>query len=146
MRDAVRHSRSKFLNFREFATSFRDSSLFLSHSLFLSPSHPINNRALCAPTGDDPYTPIIRSRLQPFDAGAPGERGREEKREISSADLYPYHVTREPTPTDRYCTRGARTKTHGIATNQNVARLPLTERFFEPAAVILQNTDKRSYR
>lgn len=47
----------------------------------LSPSPPINNRALCAPTDDDSYPPIIRSRLQPFDAGAPGERAHEGKRE-----------------------------------------------------------------
>jgi len=54
-------------------------SLSLSLSLSLFPSDQINNQALCVPTGNDPYSPIIRSRLQPFDTGAPQERAREGK-------------------------------------------------------------------
>jgi len=89
---------------------------YFSLSLSLFPSNQINNQALCVPTGNDPYSPIIRSRLQPFDAGAPQERAREGKREISSADLCPYHgCAREPTLTDHYCMRGARMKTHDNA-------------------------------
>lgn len=52
---------------------------------FPPPLPQFNSRALCAPTGD-PYTPIIRSRLQPFDAGAPGgnpwEKEGEYRRQI----------------------------------------------------------------
>lgn len=46
------------------------------------------------------------------------------KREISSADLCPYHGSRSrtATPTDRYCTRGARTEAHGITTSRDVPR------------------------
>lgn len=71
------------------------------------------------------------------------------KEGVSSADLCPYHGrTREPTPTDRYCTRGARTEAHGIATSQDIARDAVYSLTEESVASVISAAlrNKYSYR